>query len=87
MENKTTMWVSIIIFVYTLLWWYIAGIFGLIAVFGFTKIARQKLLAGETDVWNITIHSFIDSRWYWISAFLVPFVIGLLVGLGLLAAL
>ena len=73
--------VSIVIFVYTLIWWILSGIFGLSAVFGFTKVAHQLLAAGETDVKDIVVRSFLGSKGYWITALVIPFVIGLLAAL------
>ena len=80
-NNRTSIPVSGFILVYTLIWLWISGIFGLIAVFGFTKVAHQLLASGETDVKDIAIRSFLGSKGYWITALVIPFVIGLLAAL------
>ena len=80
-NNRTSIPVSGFILVYTLIWLWISGIFGLIAVFGFTLVAKQLIVAGETRVGTILKRSFLDSKWYWIAALVIPFVIRLLAAL------
>ena len=67
--------------VYTVIWWWLTGLFGLIAAYGYSKFLDQHLERGEKIDGRLLWVVFLESKKYWISAFLISFAIGFFYGL------
>lgn len=78
-ENRTAYMVTIAI--YTVIWWWLTGIFGLIAAYGYSKSLDLHLDNGEKFDGRLLWVAFVESKVYWISSFLISFGIGFVYGL------
>lgn len=79
MSNNSKMVVAL--FVYTLVWWWLTGIFGVIASYGFYKALMPYVENGVELRGGVYWEAFLDSKAYWISSFLIAFGIGFVAGL------